>query len=200
MDQAAQAVLCHRHAPYPAARSLQSCRLARRADGNMDPMTYLFRQVQDGARPNNCTDRRCDARRRRWPPRAVISTAHAHAVALARAPAGPDFANIVLNNTNVCCFSCCGPKRENLGKNMFGDSIAINPSLPKMPPVLVGKLDEATWKTVLRAMGKTGSGAPDVFLNIFSRLTCTVRLGPALRHGVRYGSPRAESRGVHGRV
>jgi hypothetical protein len=61
----------------------------------------------------------------------------------------------------------------------------INPSLPKMPPVLVGKLDEATWKTVLRAMGNTGSMSPELFLNICSRLTCTVR--PACSYCCRPG-------------
>ena len=101
--------------------------------------------------------------------------AHAHAVARARAPAGPGYANIVLNNTNVCCKSCCGPKRETLAKDLFGNHMDINVSLPKMPKVLEGKLDEATWKQVLRAMGKTGAIAPDVVLNICSRLTCTVR-------------------------
>jgi hypothetical protein len=61
---------------------------------------------------------------------------------------------------------------------MFGGSMAINSSLPKMPPVLEGRLDEATWKTLLNAMGNTGSAGPELFLNICSRLTCTVR--PAL--------------------
>ena len=94
------------------------------------------------------------------------------------AHAGENFANIVLNNTNVCCFSCCGPKRESIGKDMLGNVMAINASLPKMPPVLEGRLDEATWKTLKSAMGNTGGIGPELFLNICSRLTCTVR--PAL--------------------
>lgn len=98
----------------------------------------------------------------------------------AHAPAGAGFANIVLNNSALCCCLGTGVKKETVAKSFLGTKMDINKSLPAMPPVLVGKLDEATWKALLRDMSNTGGFYPSTGCIICSTLTCTVGDPPAV--------------------
>lgn len=136
----------------------------------------LYRETQDGAHA---------AQPWRAPPVLLQVLGHltVHGVphsSCAHAPAGPGFANIVLNNSALCCCLGTGVKKEKVARSFLGTAMEINKSLPAMPPVLVGKLDEATWKALRRDMSNTGGFYPSTGLIICSTLTCTVGGPPAV--------------------
>jgi hypothetical protein len=79
---------------------------------------------------------------------------------------------VVLNNDTYCCFKVGPTPSEAKAES---PDIRFNPSLPNMPPALVGKLDEATWKAVLKGLNSVGSHSEDKVLHFVTCLTCTVR-------------------------